>query len=308
VWLDVGFTMLYVCVVLALSLHLAGNLVTGRLKNRIVNRQWPDHDAAAIPLLHKFLHLQHVISMFALGFTGLYIRFPFFDGGRTAMRTVHYVFMIIVTVNFVWRLWRAFFSKRRDYREFAITKTDICTAPSCVLYYTFVKSSKPHYCKYNVLQKATYMLFIPLMLAQAFTGFALVVTPFIFGYSPRDILVGWWLGALLGSTDLAGWYARTLHYAITWTFIILTTVHAYLSFTEDFPAVRDFFGIASVPRGERCELPAGQPAPDAADDPAVAAAVTTDPRPPQAEPSPEATGAPVLRSTAAGRPFAGEGR
>jgi len=32
-------------------------------------------------------------------------------------------------------------------------------------------------------------------------------------------------------------------------------VHAYLSFTEDFPAVKDFFGFITVPRGERCELP-----------------------------------------------------
>ncbi|MBN2204795.1 MAG: cytochrome b/b6 domain-containing protein [Thermoleophilia bacterium] len=305
-WLDVGFTVLYVVVVVALSAHLTGNLVTGRLKNRIVNRQWPDHDAASIPLIHKVLHFQHVFSMFALGFTGLYIRFPFFDGGRTAMRHIHYVFMIVVTVNFAWRLWRAFFSKRRDYREFAITKTDVCTAPSCVLYYTFVKDSKPHYCKYNVLQKATYMLFIPLMLTQAFTGFALVVTPFIFGYSPRDLLLGWWLGALLGSTDLAGWYARTLHYAITWLFIILTTVHAYLSFTEDFPAVRDFFGIASVPRGERCELPESARGDRGAEEPAAAAFAPAHPQPPQAESSPEVTRTPVLRSTPVSRPFTGD--
>jgi Ni,Fe-hydrogenase I cytochrome b subunit len=306
VWLDVGFTVLYVLVVVALSAHLAGNLVTGRLKDRIVNRQWPDHDAASIPLLHKFLHFQHVFSMFALGFTGLYIRFPFFDGGRTAMRHIHYLFMVIVTVNFAWRLWCAFFSKRRDYREFAITRSDICTAPSCALYYTFMKSSKPHLCKYNVLQKATYMLFIPLMLTQAFTGFALIVTPFISGYSPRDLLLGWWLGELLGSTDLAGWYARTLHYTITWVFIILTTVHAYLSFTEDFPAVRDFFGIASVPRGERCELPGAEAAPDLADRPAAATSAPVTPEPLQPEPAPADPRTPVLRSTPVSRPYTGQ--
>jgi Ni,Fe-hydrogenase I cytochrome b subunit len=253
--------VLYVLVVAALAVHLMGNVLTGRLKNRFVNRQWPDHEGPEIPLLHKILHFSHVFSMFALGFTGLYIRFPFFDGGRPAMRGIHYFFMIVVTVGFAWRLWRAFFAKQRDYREFAITKQDICSAPKCVLYYTFVRSSKPHFCKYNVLQKATYMMFVPLMITQAFTGFALIVTPFIFGYSPRDLLLGWWLGELLGSTDLAGWYARTLHYTITWVFIILTTVHAYLSFSEDFPAVRDFFGIARFPRGERCELPESQPEP-----------------------------------------------
>ena len=55
--------------------------------------------------------------------------------------------------------------------------------------------------------------------------------------------MGWWLGALLGSTDLAGWYARTAHYLINWLFIVLTTIHVYLSVTEDFPAFLDFFGL-----------------------------------------------------------------
>jgi Ni,Fe-hydrogenase I cytochrome b subunit len=259
VWLDVGFTALYVLVVLALVGHFTGNVLTGRVKDHFIDKHWPDHEAPPVPVLHKALHLSHLLSMFVLGFTGLYIRFPFFDGGRTAMRHVHYLFMVVVTVGFVWRLWCAFFSRRRDYREFAITRDDVCTAPACAMYYVFVKDSKPHLCKYNVMQKVTYMLFIPLMLMQAFTGFALIADPVFFGYSPRDLLLGWWLGAFLGSSDLAGWYARTLHYVITWAFIILTTVHAYLSFTEDFPAVKDFFGFVTVPRGERCEVPGSPP-------------------------------------------------
>lgn len=245
VWLDVGFTTLYVVLVVALTGHFVGNILTGRIKKRFKHKQWPHHEGPPIPFLPKFLHFQHVFSMFALGFTGLYIRFPFFDGGRTAMRWIHYVFMIIVTINLVWRLWYAFFAKQRDYKEFAITKQDIVTAPKVVLYYIFVKNSKPHLGKYNVMQKGTYTLFVPLMILQAYTGFALVADPFIFGYSPRDLLLGWWLGALVGSTDLAGWYARTLHYIITWLFIILTTIHAYLSMTEDFPAFQSFFGLPS---------------------------------------------------------------
>ena len=294
--------MLYVLVVAALMAHLAGNVLTGRMKKRFGNKEWPDHEGPEIPFLHKILHFSHVFSMFALGFTGLYIRFPFFDGGRPAMRGIHYFFMIVVTVGFTWRLWRAFFSKQRDYREFAITKQDVCSAPKCVLYYTFVKSSKPHFCKYNVLQKATYIMFIPLMLTQAFTGFALIVTPFIFGYSPRDLLLGWWLGELLGSTDLAGWYARTLHYVITWAFIILTTVHAYLSFSEDFPAVRDFFGIARFPRGERCPWPESEAAP------APGAPAVSRLGPPQPDEDPVDPYSDGLRSSPADRPPVGSVR
>ncbi len=245
VWLDVGFTILYVVLVVALVGHFIGNVLTGRIKKRFVHKQWPHHEGPPVPFLPKFLHFQHVFSMFALAFSGLYIRFPFFDGGRTAMRWVHYVFMIIVTINLIWRLWYAFYAKQRDYKEFAITKEDIVTAPKVILYYTFVKNSKPHLGKYNVMQKGTYTLFVPLLILQAYTGFALVADQFIFGYSPRDLLLGWWLGALVGSTDLAGWYARTAHYVITWLFIILTTIHAYLSMTEDFPAFQSFFGLPS---------------------------------------------------------------
>jgi hypothetical protein len=36
---------------------------------------------------------------------------------------------------------------------------------------------------------------------------------------------------------------RILHYALTWMFIILTTIHVYLSATEDIPVTKDFFGF-----------------------------------------------------------------
>ncbi len=255
VWLDVVFTSLYVVVVVALSGHFVGNILTGRAKRRFIGWQWPHHEGPPIPTLPKFLHFQHVACMFILGFTGMYIRFPFFTmpGARTGMRYLHYIAMIIVTVNLVWRLWYAFLSSRRDYREFAITKQDIVTMPKVVMYYAFIKKSKPHLGKYNVMQKATYTLFAPLLAIQALTGFALVTAPFIFGYSPRDLLVGWWLGALVGSTDLAGWYMRITHYIINWLFIILTTVHAYLSMTEDLPAFLSFFGLHFLDKGHHGE-------------------------------------------------------
>jgi len=244
VWLDAVFTTLYVIILLALSGHFIGNILTGRAKRRFGKEwAWPHHDSHP-PALPKFLHFQHVASMILLAVSGLYIRFPFFDGGRTAMRWVHYVAMIIVTINLIWRLWYAFSSRQRDYREFAVTRRDITTAPQVILYYIFVKPSKPHLGKYNVMQKSTYILFAPLLILQAFTGFALLTFEIpVIGMSPRDLLLGWWLGALLGSTDLAGWYARTAHYIINWLFIILTTIHVYLSVTEDFPAFLDFFGI-----------------------------------------------------------------
>lgn len=249
VWLDAVFISLYAVIVPALCLHFFGNILTGRAKRRFGKEwAWPHHDSHP-PALPKFLHFQHVASMILLGFSGLYIRFPFFDGGRTTMRYVHYVAMVIVTINLIWRLWYAFASRQRDYREFAITKRDIVTAPKVILYYIFVKPSKPHLGKYNVMQKMTYTIFVPLLILQAITGFALLTNTIpLINLTPRDLLLGWWLGALVGSTDLAGWYARTAHYIINWLFIILTTIHVYLSVTEDFPAFLDFFGLGFLDR------------------------------------------------------------
>ena len=260
VWFDVVFTSLYVVVVVALSGHFLGNILTGRAKRRFVKWEWPHHEGGPIPAAPKIMHFQHVAAMIALGVSGMYIRFPFFNGGRTAMRWVHYVAMTVVVLNLVGRLWYAFASKRRDYREFAVTKQDIVTAPKVILYYIFVKPSKPHLGKYNVMQKGTYIIFVPLLILQALTGFALLTTTIWFtkgitvfghaGITPRDLILGWNLGALLGSTDLAGWYARTTHYVINWLFIILTTIHVYLSVTEDFPAFMDFFGLSFLEKHE----------------------------------------------------------
>lgn len=268
VWLDVIFTSLYVVIVIALSGHFIGNILTKRVYRRFVKKEWPAHEGPAVPALPKFLHFTHVAMMFALGFSGMYIRFPFFDGGRTAMRYLHYFAMIVVVANLVWRLYYAFFGRRRDYKEFAISRKELITAPKVILYYIFVKDSKPHLAKYNIMQKATYTIFPILLIAQAFTGFALLTGEFIFGFSPRELLVGWWLGPMVGGTALAGAWARVVHYVFNWLFIILTTIHAYLSITEDLPAFLNFFGLKSdhhdeeeaepVPDEGHYEVPTGQ--------------------------------------------------
>jgi Ni,Fe-hydrogenase I cytochrome b subunit len=258
VWLDVAFTTLYAAILVGLSVHFLGNVLTGRAKRRFVGWQWPQHEGGPIPAAPKLMHFQHVAAMIALAISGMYIRFPFYNGGRSVMRWVHYVAMVIVIINLIVRLWYAFASKRRDYKEFAVTKRDITTAPKVIMYYIFVKPSKPHLGKYNVMQKGTYIIFVPLLIAQALTGLALLTgtIPFTeslnaFGHSgitPRDLMVGWWLGKSVGSTDLAGWYARIAHYVINWLFIVLTTIHVYLSVTEDFPAFLDFFGLGWTAR------------------------------------------------------------
>ena len=151
-----------------LGFHFLGNILSGRFKKKFIQWQgWPHHEGPPIPTLPKFLHFQHMMAMILLAISGLYIRFPGFiplwSNGRTFMRWVHYVAMIVVTINLIWRLWYAFCVIKARLQEFAITKQDIVTAPQVILYYIFVKKSKPHLGKYNVMQKATYIVFVPLL-------------------------------------------------------------------------------------------------------------------------------------------------
>jgi Ni/Fe-hydrogenase 1 B-type cytochrome subunit len=248
VWLDVVFLCLWILVLIVFFVvHLGVSIPTGRFKKMWIQNIWPKHDWRA-PALPKIIHFQHLIMMIVLGVTGLYIRFPqaAFFGARTTMRYIHYVAMVIVGLNFLWRLWYAFFSKDRDWREFAVGKKDLASLLGVAAYYTYFSNNKPHVAKYNVMQKLAYDAFGVLMILQGFTGLSLIMQPIIFGYSPRFLLAGWWLGPLVGGTAMAGAWMRIAHYSITWLFIIISTVHLYLAAFIDFPCTLDFFGLRTL--------------------------------------------------------------
>lgn len=245
VWLDVIFSTVYVVMLVALCIHFLASIPLGRFRKKWIEGKWPEHDEPHPPTLPKYIHLQHLVMMFVLGFTGMYIRFPFFDGGRTTMRYIHYVAMVVVTITFIWRLWYAFGSKRRDWRAFAITKEDVKSTIGVLLYYSYLSNSKPHTAKYNVMQKASYLFFAFLVAVQALCGFSLLEfwkIPLL-GITPSALLLGWWLAPLAGGLAMAVAWMRVLHYTITWLFIIMTTVHVYLAATEDIPIALDFFGV-----------------------------------------------------------------
>ena len=245
IWLDVVFTTVYVIMLVVLPIHFLASIPVGRFRKKWILKQWPEHDEPHPPALPKYIHFQHLVMMFVLGFTGLAIRFPFIDGGRTTLRYVHYVAMVIVTLTFFWRLWYAFASKRRDWKAFALTMKDLKSTPGVLLYYSFISNSKPHTDKYNVMQKAAYLMFALFMLLQMLCGFALLefwTIPLI-NITPSALLLGWWLAPMTGGLAMAVAWMRILHYALTWMFIILTTIHVYLSATEDIPVTKDFFGF-----------------------------------------------------------------
>ncbi len=247
VWLDYVFVALYLCVLLFLGWHFSMFIIKGRFRKTFIEGKWPEHDAIP-PATPKILHGVHMVSMIILAATGMYLRFPYFNAGRDFMRGAHYVFMVIVIVVLIWRVWYAFRSKTNaDWREFAITKADVASAGGILKYYGYISDDKPHVAKYNVMQKMSYNLFLIMMVAMAFTGLALLRNqlPFI-GISPSDLLVGWWLGPLVGDAATALWYMRMLHYVLNWAFIIMSTVHLYLAFSVDVPCALDFFGIKEM--------------------------------------------------------------
>jgi Ni,Fe-hydrogenase I cytochrome b subunit len=263
VWLDVIFSSLYVVVLCGLVIHFLASIPVGRFRKKWILKQWPEHDEPHPPALPKIIHFQHLAMMLILGFTGLAIRFTLFDGGRTTMRYIHYVAMIVVTITLVWRFWYAFGSKQRDWRAFALTKADIKSTVGVLLYYSFISNKKPHTAKYNVMQKAAYLMFAGLMLMQVFCGFALLEfwkIP-VLNLTPSAILLGWWLAPMTGGLAMAVAWMRILHYALTWMFILLTTIHVYLSATEDIPVTLDFFGFGAEHGDEHAHEPKHEPAP-----------------------------------------------
>lgn len=240
VWLDIIFTVLYVGVLLFLVLHFTLFITTGRFRRSFIEGHWAEHDSRP-PATPKWLHFVHLVSMLFLGFTGMYLRFPFFVSNRVIMRNTHYVFMIIVIVILVWRVWYAFFSKKNaDWREFAVGKKDLQSMLGVLAYYGYFSNEKPHVAKYNVMQKMCYILFLAMMVAQAITG--LLIWRYqipIFSVSIYGVTA-----SLLGGTGV--WAMRMIHYVINWLFIIMTTVHLYLAATADLPCALDFFGIKEL--------------------------------------------------------------
>lgn len=127
----------------AIPIHFLISIPKGRFRKCFIEGHWPEHDEPHPPALPKYIHFQHLVMMFVLGFTGLAIRFPFIDGGRTTLRYVHYVAMVIVIATYIWRLWYAFASKQRDWRAFAITKKDAMSTLGVVAYYAYLSNNKP---------------------------------------------------------------------------------------------------------------------------------------------------------------------
>jgi Ni/Fe-hydrogenase 1 B-type cytochrome subunit len=252
VWIDAIMFRLWAFIGIALVVHFIFSIITGRAKKSFIDGIWPEHDSAP-PALPKFMHAQHMFMMILLALSGMWIHFPASSPfPKVSMQWLHYFAMIVVSANLIWRVWYAFFSKTNaDWKEFRIQKKDAVTLIGVAAFYAYLSNNKPHVAKYNVMQKGTYLMFLLLMFAQMFTGFALLGSETalkisLFGMTPQDLLLGWNLGLIFHSISVAGAWTRVIHYVINWLFIIVTSIHVYLSATIDIPVTMDFFGLKKL--------------------------------------------------------------
>jgi len=74
-WLDVVFSLLIVIVPIALLIHFIASVPVGRFKKKWILKQWPEHEEPHPPAHPKVIHFIHLVSMFALGITGMLIHF-----------------------------------------------------------------------------------------------------------------------------------------------------------------------------------------------------------------------------------------
>ncbi len=176
----------------------------------------------------RVMHYVHWVSILALTFSGFYIRYPWTPGYMGTMRTLHFIFMYILGLNWVTRIYWAVFGSERDIQNFLPQAENRGKLVPIVKYYLFLEAEHPSTARYNPLQKATYVFWFFLVFLQGLTGFSLY-WPQAPVFSALNDLVG---GLLV---------MHSIHYLIMWIFIITTAVHIYLSLAEDFQAFLNMF-------------------------------------------------------------------
>jgi len=168
-----------------------------------------------------------------LAVTGIYVRVPYFAGGRTAMKFIHYATAYVITINLIARFYYAY---QIDAKEFFPTKQDFLAMLTQMKYLFFMLpvEKEPSFGKYNPMQRLTYGILMPgPMVLMVITGFSMIW--------PQVLLAP--IGPFVGGVAVAAAYARIVHFLMCMLLIMTTMIHMYLAITENFPGLLDFFGI-----------------------------------------------------------------
>lgn len=170
-------------------------------------------------------HWWHAAAMIVLIFTGLYIHWPFMEGGGETMawmRFSHFVAMYVLIFGLIVRTYLAFNSKTAaDWKELMPLPSNLAGIPDMLAYYLFMKDTHKKYDRYNPLQGLVYFLMGVVLLVMAATGFALHT-----GWLSGSFI---WVNTVLGGDEVT----RVVHYLGMWVLICMSVVHIYFVFRED---------------------------------------------------------------------------
>lgn len=169
------------------------------------------------PLIARVLHWSWAVAILLLVLSGLYIHdpdwMPLFGaiGGMTTAKMIHFISMYVVIFVVIGRIYYAFASG--DFKDLLVRPRDFLDMRRVGAYYLLLLKPKPDWGKYNPGQRLVYSFWVPLLIVQAITGFALYLMPTF------D-----WATSLLGGLV----YVRVIHFIVTWIFISTVTLHIYM--------------------------------------------------------------------------------
>ena len=178
------------------------------------------------PRWSRIIHWLHTISMLVLIFSGFYITYAnrtfLFPNMRSA-RLGHFVAAYIITATFIARIYYNIAEK--TYKNYLVTKADVREFPRLTKYYLFLTDELPTYAIFNPGQKVMYLVWQPLLLVQAISGWLL--------YDSIRFQPIWLTSGILSLNTL-----RIFHYLVALLFTITTAVHLYLVLTEDIEKLK----------------------------------------------------------------------
>lgn len=171
------------------------------------------------PIPQRIYHGINLVSFTVLAVSGYYMYRPFAPGLMGTMKTLHYVFMFVITANLFARVYYAFYGRHRDAGVFAVRRSDLQALGPMVRYYLFL-GTRPRTDRLNPLQKLGYQATIVTIAVQALTGFAM----------------HWPDGTLGFAVKLAGGLhnLRLIHIFLMWLFFVGVLIHLYMVFTEAY--------------------------------------------------------------------------
>ncbi len=178
----------------------------------------------------RLTHWLNVLSILALGVTGIYIGSPYIFATNenqfimAKMRYIHfiasYVFLVCVLVRVYWLFvgnqyakWDQFIPVSEERRKNIAGTTS---------FYCFLRSECPHVIGHTGLAGLAYVVLFIISVAEIVTGFALYSQSHVGGFWMT--VLGGWLFSIMGQGVI-----RLIHHLLMWAIAIFVILHVYIS-------------------------------------------------------------------------------